>query len=195
MASHEFETSNGYDVGRGGVKLPKLEIKYGDFYPHDTVQFLKELWKVNQADGDSIGYEDTKRGTSYFVVPATQYRPTIFAFAETVKGDGQYDSPVTIYQFFTPPNEVGKFQLVMSFTHYSSTNCGYAGGRDRLVVQDHEGQSTSMSLYGNRYRGTYEPDEFTNDRKPGEYNYDDLKSQENLQLLVNKTNELRDILS
>lgn len=194
MKSHEFEAGDEYEIGRGGIRLPKLEIKDGDFYPHDTVRFLEELWNVNEADGNGIGQPSKERNTGYFVVPATQDRPTIFAFGETTKGDGRYDSPVTTYQFFTPPTESGEFQLVMSFTHYSSRNCGFAGGRDSLVLQDHEGQSIDLSLYGYRYHGKYESDEFANYGDAGAYTYNDPESQAALQLLAAKTSELKNLL-
>lgn len=199
MTSYEFEASNEYEIGRGGVKLPKIEIKDGDFYPHDTVQFLEELWKMNRVDGNSIGngigQPGTRRDAGYFVVPAIQDKPAIFAFGETTKGDGRYDSPITTYQFFTPPAESGEFRLVMSFTHYSSRNSGFAGARDRLVLQDHEGQSIYLSLYGYRSHGIYKPDEFASYREAGAYTYDTHQSKKDLQLLANKTDELKNLLS
>lgn len=195
MTGYEFETGDEYETGRGGIKLPKLEIKEGDFYPHDAVRFLEELWRMNQADGNIIGRPSKKRNSGYFVVPATQDKPAIFAFGETTKEDGRYDSPVTTYQFFTPPAESGEFQHVMSFTHYSSMHSGYAGGRDSLVIQDHEGRSTKLSLYGYRYLGKYEPDEFANYKHAGAYTYDHPESQTALQLLAAKTGELKHLLS
>lgn len=194
MTVYEFETRDEHEVGRGGVKLPKLEIKEGDFYPHDTIRFLEELWKMNEAAGSNIGQPSKERNTGYFVVPATQDKPAIFAFGETTSGEGRYDSPVTTYQFFTPPAESGELQLIMSFTHYSSTHCGFAGGRDSLAVQDHEGQSKRLSLFGYRYHGKYELDEFANYRNAGSYTYDDSESQAALQLLASKTSELKSLL-
>lgn len=195
MARHELETEIEHEIGRAGVKLPKLEIKNGDFYPQDTVRFLKELWDLNQFDGDDIGQPGKDRNTGYFVVPATDDRPVVFAFSEVTKGMDRYDSPVTTYQFFTPPTESGNFQLVMSFTHYSSSNGGFAGDRDTLVFQDHERQSTSLALYGYRRHGEYQADEFANYRNVGVYTYDDPESQETLRLLANKTGELKNLLS
>jgi hypothetical protein len=195
MAGYEVEARGKYELGRGGIKLPIIEIKESDFYPHDSLQFLEDLWKMNLVNGISIGQPSKGRKTSYFVVPASQEKPAIFAFSETTKGDGIYDSPITTYQFFTPPSEIGGFQQVMSFTHRSSTNSGFVSGRDTLVLEDHNGQRTDYGLFGYRHQGEYRPDEFANYRNPGAYTYDGTKSKKALQLLANKTIELKDLLS
>ena len=195
MARYESEANVEYEIGRGGLKLPELEIRDGDFYPHDTVRFLEELWDMNQVADADIGQPSKDRDTGYFVVPATEDKPAIFAFGETTKGTGRYDSPVTTYQFFATPTESGKFPLVMSFTHHSSSYSGFAGGRDTLVLEGHEGQVTYMSLYGYRRNGVYESDQFANYREPGAYTYDDPVSQESLQILASKMHELKTLLS
>lgn len=195
MASGEFEDKVGYEVGRGGVILPKLEIMDGNFYPRDVAEFLDELWRMNEVGGDGIGQPSTDRRTGYFVVPATQDKPAIFAFRETTKRAGQHESPVTTYQFLTLPAETGKFQPVMAFTHLSAMNSGFAGGRDTLVLQDHEGQETSLGLYGHRWHGEYEPDEFANYRAWGNYTYDSPESQQSLRVLASKIGELKSLLS
>lgn len=197
MTGYEFETKREYEheFGRGGIRLPKLEVEEGNFYPHDVVRFLEELWIMNGTDSDGIGQPNkNKENTGYFVVPATQDKPVVFAFGEVTQGPGQYDSPVTTYQFFVPPDECGEFQLVLSFTHYSSERCGFAGGRDYLEFQDHEDVKTDVCLYGYRTNGMYEPDEFANSSDAGAYTYDKPESQAALQLLADRTRELQDLL-
>lgn len=196
MTVYELEaTEAGYDIGRGGVKLPKLNVTEGHFYPHHTVDFLRQLWDLNETDSSAIGQQTTQRNAGYFVVPASDEKPIIFAFRETTQGPSRFDGQTTTYHFFTAPDQSGGLETVMTATYHGRASEGLVSDRAGVWIQDHEGQRTSLGLFGSVKGDVYLPDPFANYRESGMFTYDSKESQLARQEFEARTREIRDLLA